>query len=701
MTLLLFLDGHPVLRWSLGLLLLAGAGAVALAPFFPEVPAGVGKGGRRTALRLGLFLLLAFAALLTLQSPLVVHREAFNIDEAVFVSEAVTYRDVPHALPWREVDGYSGGPLIPLQLLWTVPFGLPIDYATARITVLLDMVLFLGLFWLGARRVWGERIAGLAVPPFLSLFALSLLFYASEYPCLPLCGGALWALAVLFARRSEGGKGRWAAFGLGVAVGAMLFVKLQAAPIALFLFLSGVALIGWRRQGASLWLCLCLLAGTGVPAAALLGPLAAAGRFLDFWNGYVVWAFGYVGEGAGIVARVKLILQFVLNPKIPMTLFLVQAAVVATVFLLPGWRRWGRTQWLWAAWAVGFGVFAFLAVGASGRNYHHYAIFTIPALAVGWAVVARGWEWSVDREAIPVGLVRRPVSSSFALGWLAVGTVFLLVTREALFIGLTQHHAIDMDQFGPREAAVLPRAMMWGGWVALLALAGLAWALARRGKWLGVILFAGVVAAMPHFTPFGFLAVILGTLVVVRWGRPGEGAAACLLAVVLPYAFMVHFRISEVGEVAKWKDPSIYPVAAQIRALRGDAAVPERVAVWGWYSAMSAETGLPMGTRDPGSDMAIRPGPLREMYRARFLDDVRRNRPRFLVDAVTPHAWFFADWRQERIDSFPELAAYVEAHYRLVTEIDDVRIYLLRTASARNPVFSRIERRWAWRRSPN
>ena len=113
------------------------------------------------------------------------------------------------------------------------------------------------------------------------------------------------------------------------------------------------------------------------------------------------------------------------------------------------------------------------------------------------------------------------------------------------------------------------------------------------------------------------------------------------------------------------------PVAREISRLSrpGDA-----LAIWGWTPRLWVETGLWQGTRDGNASRQIDLSPYREEYRARFLRDMRRNAPAVFVDS-TGGANFLPDRDAMGHERCAELAQYVEGHYRLVTEIDAIRIY--------------------------
>jgi hypothetical protein len=107
----------------------------------------------------------------------------------------------------------------------------------------------------------------------------------------------------------------------------------------------------------------------------------------------------------------------------------------------------------------------------------------------------------------------------------------------------------------------------------------------------------------------------------------------------------------------------------------------DRLAMWGWQAQVFVETNLPMGTREAHTAYQLNPGPLRDFYRQRYLRDMTRRRPEWFVDAVGPHGFGYTNRTVDGHETFPELAAFVRANYRFVTEAGGLRIYQLARGS--------------------
>jgi hypothetical protein len=57
------------------------------------------------------------------------------------------------------------------------------------------------------------------------------------------------------------------------------------------------------------------------------------------------------------------------------------------------------------------------------------------------------------------------------------------------------------------------------------------------------------------------------------------------------------------------------------------------------------------------------------------MDDLRHNPPKVFLDAVGPGQFWYQDRAASGHDTFPELRDYVSDNFRLVGDVDSVRIY--------------------------
>lgn len=106
------------------------------------------------------------------------------------------------------------------------------------------------------------------------------------------------------------------------------------------------------------------------------------------------------------------------------------------------------------------------------------------------------------------------------------------------------------------------------------------------------------------------------------------------------------------------------------------ASPGESMAVWGWASELYVDTGLVTATIDSVSPWQILPGSLQEYFLKRYADDLINSNAKLFVDAVAPRMFFFTDRKTQGHEVFPEIARVIKENYRLVDEVQGVRIYL-------------------------
>ncbi len=138
--------------------------------------------------------------------------------------------------------------------------------------------------------------------------------------------------------------------------------------------------------------------------------------------------------------------------------------------------------------------------------------------------------------------------------------------------------------------------------------------------------------------------------------------------------------------------------SAESRIIAGMTRPADEIAVWGWRPDIYVESSRRPAVADAGMFHAMIPCPLRDAARRRFLDDLRRNKPRLFVDAVCyagqpvySAAVFGAEVVERSIgghETFPELREYIARHYVgreqvLYDHNSSIRIYERRDAAVR------------------
>ncbi|WP_149975094.1 hypothetical protein [Microcystis aeruginosa] len=106
------------------------------------------------------------------------------------------------------------------------------------------------------------------------------------------------------------------------------------------------------------------------------------------------------------------------------------------------------------------------------------------------------------------------------------------------------------------------------------------------------------------------------------------------------------------------------------------ASPGESMAVWGWVPELYVDTGIVQATRDSVPIWQILPGSLQEYFLKRYSEDLINSNARLFVDAVAPRMTGFKDRETQGHEVFPEIARVIKENYRLVDEVQGVRIYL-------------------------
>jgi len=106
--------------------------------------------------------------------------------------------------------------------------------------------------------------------------------------------------------------------------------------------------------------------------------------------------------------------------------------------------------------------------------------------------------------------------------------------------------------------------------------------------------------------------------------------------------------------------------------------------VWGWAPSLYVSTALAPASRHAIGHYVIEDSPQRDHFRQSFITDLKKSRPRVIVDTVASGLFRWGEWPKEsRIESFSELTEMLRSEYQLVEEVrispesTPVRIYLL------------------------
>jgi hypothetical protein len=153
-------------------------------------------------------------------------------------------------------------------------------------------------------------------------------------------------------------------------------------------------------------------------------------------------------------------------------------------------------------------------------------------------------------------------------------------------------------------------------------------------------------------------------------------AAVVLTAALLPYGVRyLSWAINRTPFNACVQNSREMPQSVVTRKILDYAKPGEKLAVWGWMCKYYVEAQMPQGVNENHTIRCVFDHPMRDLYRQRYVADLRRSMPPVFVDAVGQSLWL-NDRATQGHESFPALRDFVAAHYRLAGDLDKTRIYV-------------------------
>lgn len=184
-----------------------------------------------------LFLTVSGIGVILLRIPNLVLRE-LNSDESQWIVNAATYYN--GAVLWKDVSGFTGGPLIYLPLSLINHFGIELSYASIRMFGVIAYIIPIILFtYFTFRNLFNETYSSVFTLPIILFFSLSIsndfIAFNSE-----LVSMVLIALSCFLFISFIKGNSILKLIILGLILGCFPYAKLQAVPIGLIIALLSV-----------------------------------------------------------------------------------------------------------------------------------------------------------------------------------------------------------------------------------------------------------------------------------------------------------------------------------------------------------------------------------------------------------------------------------------------------------------------------
>jgi|GEM_PF-1776396 len=159
----------------------------------------------------------------------------------------------------------------------------------------------------------------------------------------------------------------------------------------------------------------------------------------------------------------------------------------------------------------------------------------------------------------------------------------------------------------------------------------------------------------------------------LMWVRTVAVVAFLLLAIVPGLWAEIRKPDPWAGTGQKWAEALPDKVSQRLIELRESA--DERLLVWGWMPYYHVYSGIVQSHRMSISTPLFSMNDRQEFYRDAFLEDLEKNQPRWIVDAVAPGSFNYTDRQTHGIQTFPEFEEILRRDYERIDEIDGVRIF--------------------------
>ena len=148
-----------------------------------------------------------------------------------------------------------------------------------------------------------------------------------------------------------------------------------------------------------------------------------------------------------------------------------------------------------------------------------------------------------------------------------------------------------------------------------------------------------------------------------------------LLLAFIPLSLLWFRGNQGIDFVNKKGNYSLSPIAKEI-LLYGKPN--ETLTSWGWGIEYNVETGLIPGIKPMTCWYEIRDtNKIANPYLDSYISNITAYRPIIFIDAVGPHSFMYNNRMRQGHENFYLLDNFIEENYKLVSEIDSVRIYVL------------------------
>lgn len=323
------------------------------------------------------------ATLFAFRWPILLFPCEIQPDESMMIAEAMKYlRD--DFIPWRSVDSGTHGPLNAYVLMLPALLGMKLDYASARMVGLFCIAGTLLFSYLTLRTVVNDALAKIAVLPLFMFYCFTCYFdfvhYSSEHVPVLLLAAAVYFLTRIVLSYEV----RTDIFLAGLLLGAVPFAKLQAAPVAALLLLSGGCVLYAKNKALCIHPARPLVlycSGAVLVPIIIIVMLIYGNAFHDFWNTYILNGIYYMNMDKYRIPFAVLLHNFAqmdfLHYIVSNALVLLSAGIAAMAYAVPP-RQIIKT----ALTATLYLLPCMYIVFGPKRDFAHYLLFLVQPVAL-------------------------------------------------------------------------------------------------------------------------------------------------------------------------------------------------------------------------------------------------------------------------------------------------------------------------------
>ncbi len=334
------------------------------------------------------FISLSLVGVFILRLPNLVLKEQ-NPDESQWIANAATFLN--GGVLWKNVNGFTGGPLLyaPLSLMCYISDGL--NYASIRLFGLLFCILPSLLFaYLTFKQVFNSAIASLLLLPLILFFLFEInhdtIAYNSEMVPMLLTAVSLYFI-FLIQKKSSISK----IFLTGIAIGLFPYAKLQAVPIALVISVILLIEILFFQNKSSKQKTISILSfvvGGFIPSALILFYLLHYNSFPNFISRYLFQNIYYASTGltSHVTGIIKyLIVATIAIQTIEFLWFFIAVGIlilISSVFIFRNKSRIEKSARRNLIYLFAVTVISYLSICFPGNDFTHYEFLLVIPLFV-------------------------------------------------------------------------------------------------------------------------------------------------------------------------------------------------------------------------------------------------------------------------------------------------------------------------------